>query len=132
MPSAGSALTLPTPDPPAPRTIYFLVTDPSEEWLLTRFGDENTIALPRVEDVDLSSGTTVFADAVRTLLGGDVPIRQILPLGDDDAASDWLVELEPTGRSRRGHRWVRRDDVDPRQVEPASARWSVRDWLPIR
>jgi hypothetical protein len=120
---------LPTPDLTARRTIYFLVTDPSEEWILTRFGDESTIALPRVEVDERSGGATLFADAVRSLLGGDVSIRQIVPLHPDSAASDWLVELEPTDRSRRGHRWIHRDEIDSPRIEPPKAQDLIGRWL---
>jgi hypothetical protein len=115
-----------------PSTIYFLVTDPSKEWALTRFGDGDVIALPRIELEERPHGATVWAEAVRTLLGGDVPIRQIVPLGARPAAADWLLELEPTDRSRRGHRWIRCADIDPARVEPTEARAHIGRWLAER
>jgi hypothetical protein len=114
----------------APRDIRFLVTDPSSEYVLTRFGDEGVIDLPGATTTDWTEDAAPFVAGARALLGADVPILRIIPLDQDhDTATGWLAELEPTERSRRGHRWVPRAEVDPAIVAPAAARAPLERWL---
>ncbi len=112
------------------RDIRFLVTDPSGEFILTRFGEGDALVLPGGESASWSDDAAPFVEGARALLGGDVPVLRVIPLDPDhDSASEWLVELEPTERSRRGHRWVPRGELDPARVDPPAARAPLDRWL---
>jgi hypothetical protein len=115
---------------PDARDIRFLVTDQSGEFVLTRFAAEGVIDLPGGTTTEWSDDAAPFVAGARALLGDDVPILRIIPLDPDhDNALEWLAELEPTERSRRGHRWIPRAEIDPAAVTPPAARAPLERWL---